>query len=283
MTHHPVRNILSFVRFSCAALVALEDAQPASAQATSGTIQGLVTDPTGAVIPGAIITVKDEDKGVTFTGRSDGAGAYSVLNVTPGVYQVTASHPGFADSVAPHTTIVIDQKRVLNFRLTQGTVSTTVEVNDQPALLQTQTAEVGTVIGGNTITDLPLLSRNFYDLTTLVPGVVQVGGSINSYALSVGGQREFANSILLDGVESTTNRTQDVTVRPSVRIPAAGIQGDYLELRRRVRAMPPAALCRSRPRPAPTSSTATPMSSTGRISSPLAPTLSADRITLLRS
>ena len=63
---------------------------------------------------------------------------------------------------------------------------------------------------------MPLLSRNFYDLTTLVPGVAAVGGSINSYALSVSGQREFANSIQLDGVESTTNRTQDVTVAPSV-------------------------------------------------------------------
>jgi Carboxypeptidase regulatory-like domain/TonB-dependent Receptor Plug Domain len=202
--------------FLCAALIALVDAQPAGAQATSGTIQGRVTDLTGAVLPGAIISVKDEDKGVTFSGRSDGAGQYSVLNVTPGIYTITVSHAGCADSVAPHTTVVIDQQLVLNFRLSPSMVTTTVQVNEQPSLLQTQTAEVGTVIGGNTITDRPLLSRNFYDLTALVPGVAQVGGSINSYALSVSGQREFANSILLDGVESTTNRTQDVTVKPSV-------------------------------------------------------------------
>src|SRR5580704_6390369 len=215
MTHFSMK-FMGLCAILCAVLVALVNTQPACAQATSGTIQGRVTDASGAVIPGAIVSVRDEDKGVTFTGRSGGAGEYSVLNVSPGVYEVTVSHPGFADSVAAHTTVVIDQKLVLNFRLSPGTVTTTVQVNEQPSLLQTQTAEVGTVIGGNTITDLPLLSRNFYDLTALVPGVVQVGGSINSYALSVSGQREFANSILLDGVESTTNRTQDVTVKPSV-------------------------------------------------------------------
>ena len=64
--------------------------------------------------------------------------------------------------------------------------------------------------------DLPLEGRNFFDLTTLVPGVVTVGGSINSFALSVNGEREFANSIQIDGIESTTNRTQDVSVVPSV-------------------------------------------------------------------
>jgi hypothetical protein len=215
MTHFSMK-FMGLCAILCAVLVAFVNTQPACAQATSGTIQGRVTDASGAVIPGAIVSVRDEDKGVTFTGRSGGAGEYSVLNVSPGVYEVTVSHPGFADSVAAHTTVVIDQKLVLNFRLSPGTVTTTVQVNEQPSLLQTQTAEVGTVIGGNTITDLPLLSRNFYDLTALVPGVVQVGGSINSYALSVSGQREFANSILLDGVESTTNRTQDVTVKPSV-------------------------------------------------------------------
>jgi Carboxypeptidase regulatory-like domain len=188
----------------------------ANGQATTGLIVGQITDRTGAVITGAIITARDEDKGVTFTGRSDGSGNYVILNLTPGSYAVTVSHKGFGDAEELHAVLVIDQKLLLNFRLAPGNVTTIVEVTDRPSMLQTQTAEVGTVIGGDDITALPLLSRNFYNLTTLVPGVAQVGGSINSYALSVSGQREFANSILLDGVESTTNRTQDVTVTPSV-------------------------------------------------------------------
>jgi hypothetical protein len=200
----------------CTLLVVLICAREANAQATTGLILGQVVDSTGAVIPGAVVTARDEDKGVTFAGRSDNAGDYVILNVTPGNYTVTASHPGFGDSSVTRATLLIDQKLLLNFRLAPGTVSTTVQVSAKPSLLQTQTAEVGTVISGEDITDLPLLSRNFYSLTTLVPGVAQVGGSINSYALSVSGQREFANSIQLDGVESTTNRTQDVTVTPSV-------------------------------------------------------------------
>ncbi|HYK34391.1 TonB-dependent receptor [Alloacidobacterium sp.] len=186
------------------------------AQATTGLIVGRITDSTGAVIPDATVTATDEEKGVSFVGRSDSSGNYVILNVTPGTYTVAASRQGFSDAVLSHAVLSIDQRLLQNFRLTPGTVATTVQVTDKPSLLQTQTAEVGTVISGNDITDLPLLSRNFYDLTLLVPGVAQVGGSINSYALSVSGQREFANSILLDGVESTTNRTQDVTVRPSV-------------------------------------------------------------------
>ena len=188
----------------------------ATAQATTGLIVGQITDKTGAVIPGAEITAKDEDKGVTFTARSDDQGNYVILNVTPGRYTVTAERPSFGSSYVSHATLVIDQKLLLNFHLAAGEVSQSVEVTDKPTLLQTQTAEVGTVIGGDDITNLPLLSRDFYNLTNLVPGVTAGSGSMNSYSLSVGGQREYGNSILLDGIESTTNRTQDVTVSPSV-------------------------------------------------------------------
>jgi hypothetical protein len=200
----------------CTLFMVLVSGREAGAQATTGLIIGRITDSTGAVIPGAVIIARDEDKGVTFTGRSDGGGNYVILNVTPGTYTVKVSRQGFGDSEASHTALVIDQKLLLNFHLALGSVTTTVEVTEKATLLQTQSAEVGTVIGGDDITSLPLLSRNFYDLTALVPGVAPVGGSINSFALSVSGQREFSNSILLDGVESTTNRTQDVTVTPSV-------------------------------------------------------------------
>jgi hypothetical protein len=210
------KNYLIIAVVCALMMIVLFPGRQAAAQATTGLIIGQVTDSTGAVIPGAVVTARDEDKGVTFVGRSDGAGNYVILNLTPGTYTVTAAHKGFGETEVSHAILVIDQKLLVNFRLTPGSLTTTVEVTDKPSLLQTQSAEVGTVISGEDITALPLLSRNFYNLTTLVPGVAVVGGSINSYALSVSGQREFANSILLDGVESTTNRTQDVTVTPSV-------------------------------------------------------------------
>ena len=89
-------------------------------------------------------------------------------------------------------------------------------VTQTPVLLQTQSSETGAVMESNMIVDLPLLGRDFYSLALLVPGVTLGSGNTNSFNLSVGGNREYGNSIQIDGVESTTNRTQDVTVQPSV-------------------------------------------------------------------
>jgi len=185
-------------------------------QATTGQIGGSVADSTGAVIRGADVTATEEDKGVKFKGQSDALGGYTILSVPPGIYSVTATAPGFAEAKFAHAVLAIDQQMSLDFKLKVGDVSSSVVVTEAPEVLQTQTAEVGTVISGDAIVDLPLLGRNFYALTLLVPGVTTVGGSINQFALSVSGQREFANSIQLDGVESTTNRTQDVTIQPNV-------------------------------------------------------------------
>lgn len=190
--------------------------RPCPGQATTGQIGGQVADSSGAVIRGAKIKVTDEAKGVTFNGVTDGAGDYTIVSIPPSIYTVSASASGFSPSEYTHAVLAIDQHMELNFALRVGNVSASVTVTEAPPVLQSTTAEVGTVISGDAITDLPLEGRNFYALTMLVPGVAQVGGSINSFALSVSGQREFANSIQLDGIESTTNRTQDVTVHPNV-------------------------------------------------------------------
>ena len=184
-------------------------------QATTGQIVGQVTDSTGAVVAKASIVATDEARGVTFTGVTDSAGNYTVLSMPPGLYSVTASAPGFGEAKYSHALLVIDQQMALNFKLKVGDVSSSIEVTDTPPVLQTQSAEVGTTIGGDAIVDLPLLGRNFYGLTLLVPGV-NTYGQTNALNLSVSGQREFSNSVQLDGIESTTNRTQDITIAPNV-------------------------------------------------------------------
>lgn len=201
----------------CAMLgVFLTFACKANAQATTGSINGQITDSTGAVIPNTVITATNIDKGVEFRAQSNGAGEYIILNVTPGLYKVTASAPGFATGIALNANVEIDSKLLQNFSLNPGAASTTVVVTSSPTMLQTQSSETGAVMETEDILDLPLFGRNFYDLTALVPGVVQAAGNTNALNLSVSGQREYANSVQLDGVESTTNRTQDVTVTPSV-------------------------------------------------------------------
>ena len=192
-------------------------ALPCAGQATTGQIAGLVTDPTGAVIANAAITVTDEDKGVSFTGRSDATGNFVVLSLPPAMYSVAASAPGFGNARFTHVVVAIDQHSTLNFELKVGSTEASVVVTEAPPVLQSESAEVGTVISGDAITDLPLFGRNFYDLTNLVPGVVIGNGSnMNTFNLSVSGQREYANSVQLDGIETTSNRTQDITITPNV-------------------------------------------------------------------
>jgi hypothetical protein len=188
----------------------------AAAQATSGSIVGRVTDASGALIVDADVTAENLDTHVNFHGRTDHLGTYDLLHVAPGNYEITATHAGFASETVPMATITIDQQLLQNFTLKLGTVETVTTVSAAPSLLQTQTSETGTVIGTADILDLPLDGRRFTDLTSLVPGVAPASGGINTFNYSVNGQREYANSIQLDGIESTTNRTQDITVTPSV-------------------------------------------------------------------
>lgn len=201
----------------CAAFsILMLSAGTAYGQATTGYITGQVTDSSGAVIPNVTVTATEVNKGIQFHARTNGVGEYTILNVTPGTYKITAAASGFATGVALNANLVIDQKLLQNFTLKPGAADTTVVVTSAPSLLQTQSSETGAVMQTQDILDLPLFGRNFYDLTALVPGVVQASGGINSFNLSVSGQREYGNSIQLDGIEATTNRTQDVTVTPSV-------------------------------------------------------------------
>jgi hypothetical protein len=186
------------------------------AQTTTGSIVGSVYDPSKAIVTGAEVVALNQDTGVTYKGRTEVLGTYALHSLPPGTYTVTATSRGFETAKVRNVKLDIDQKQLLDFNLKVGQVSEVTVVTSAPTLLQTQTSELGTVIETQDILDLPLNGRNFFDLTLLVPGVVEVGGSINTFSVSVNGQREYSNSIQIDGIESTTNRTQDITVVPSV-------------------------------------------------------------------
>ena len=206
--------------------------ESASGQATTGSIVGTVTDPSKAVIVGAEVLALNERTGVSYKGRTDQVGDYVIHALPPSVYAVTVTMQGFQTATSKDIALDIDQKQKVDFQLKVGEQST-VTVTAAPTLLQTQTAEQGTVIGTEDILDLPLEGRNFSDLTLLVPGVVPIGSNTNALALSVNGQREFANSIQIDGIETTSNRTQDLTVIPSVdsvqefKVSTAGYNAEF--------------------------------------------------------
>jgi hypothetical protein len=188
----------------------------ATAQSTSGSVYGQITDQSGAVVIGARVGALNQATGVAYPGSSDGQGNYTVFNLLPGVYSVRVEKEGFDSAAIKDVRIVIDQKQLLNFQLKVGTVGEVETVTGAPTMLQTESTETGDVIQSHDILNLPLLGRNFTDLVGLSAGVTTAGGSINSFSYSISGQREYANSIQIDGVEATTNRSGDITAVPSV-------------------------------------------------------------------
>ncbi|HTR24684.1 MAG TPA: TonB-dependent receptor [Terriglobales bacterium] len=197
-------------------LVAFITSQRVSAQSTTGSIYGRVTDPSGAVVPGAQVTATGESTGVRYPGESDADGNYTIYGLPPSRYSVDVRKEGFQTASIKSVLIAIDQKQLLDFELKVGAASEVMTVTEVPTLLQTQSAEEGDVIQSQDILNLPLLGRDFSELTQYSAGVVAAGGSINHFSYSIGGQREYANSIQIDGLEGTTNRSGDITVQPSV-------------------------------------------------------------------
>jgi hypothetical protein len=187
----------------------------AFSQATSGTIQGRVTDPQQGVVVGAAVSATNEQTGIVRTAQTNGEGEYALTNLPPGLYTVTIVQQGFTTSVSSDNKLEIDQKLRLDVSLTLGSVSEQVSVTADAPLLQTQNSETSQVVDTRRIADLPLLGRNFLDLTRMTTGVTTGGGG-NNTNIAVNGQREFGNSIQVDGVEITANRNNDTNVRPSV-------------------------------------------------------------------
>ena len=184
-------------------------------QATSGTILGQITDPQGGAVPQVAVTAKNENTGLTRTVQTNENGEYTFINLPPDVYTVTVVKDGFATVISNDNKLLIDQKLRLNIQLNIGSISETVNVSSEAPLLQTQTTETSQVVETKRIENLPLLGRNFLDLTRLSPGVVSGQGG-NTLNISVNGQREFANSITVDGIEVTSNRNNDTGISPSV-------------------------------------------------------------------
>lgn len=185
------------------------------AQADSGSFVGRVADASGSRIAGAQVTATASATRVRFPASSDRGGDFVLPALPPGIYQIEVKKDGFKTLQRDGLTLHADEALRVDLTLSIGEVSEVVNVSGAVAALQTQDASTGQTIGGEQILDLPLLGRNFLDLLLLVPGVTSgAGGNIANY--SVSGQREFANSIVVNGVEVTGDRNNDTHVQPSV-------------------------------------------------------------------
>jgi hypothetical protein len=149
-------------------------------QAGNGGISGLVSDPSGAVVPGATITVQNPATGVKQSTVSTGAGLYSFPSLSPGLYKVTASEKGFQTLVQDHVLVTVDQTTSVNMTLKVGNISEVVTVNASSDILDTTNSTVGQLIDSATIDRVPLLNRDVYELIQLSAGVAPANATPNS-------------------------------------------------------------------------------------------------------
>ena len=196
-------------------------------QATAGSVHGTVRDSTGAVLPGATVTITDLGKGTKKTICTDATGDYAFPSLIPGTYSLAVEMNGFKRSVQSSFPLDIDQKADLDFTLEPGGASETVEVTTAAPLIKTDGSELGDVVGEHQVQDLPLNGRNFAQLVYLVPGVTtgQAGenlsgsSSFNPRAASdfnALGSQANTNAYLVDGIVDNEWTFNTVMVQPSV-------------------------------------------------------------------
>jgi hypothetical protein len=201
------------VRIFTAILAVLLATVTSWGQLYSGSVTGLVTDSTGAVLPGASVTLADEDKGTSFNSVTDSGGRYLFRDVSPASYRITVTAQGFQSQDRTGIRIDVDQNATVNFSLPVGNANTVVNVTAEIPLLSTEDASTGQVVGRTMIDSLPLFNREVMTLAYLTPGVVspnegQVATGTYGNNFVANGGRMSSSDVLMDGV-STTNYEQN--------------------------------------------------------------------------
>lgn len=199
------------------------NAPSALAQADAGRLAGAITDPSGAVVPDAPITLVNTNTGALRTGKSSSSGTYEFAGVPAGSYVETVSAPGFATYKAA-VTITVGGNATLDVALSTAAQNTVVEVQatNDATQINTTTPEISQVINPRQVLDLPSLTRNPYDFVALSGNAASDPGGSTSrgVGVAISGQRAAGTEILLDGVENENN--YDAT--PGQNIPLDAVQ-----------------------------------------------------------
>lgn len=194
------------------------------AQSTA-TLSGTVTDPSGAVVPGAQVTVHSLATGLDRQLVTDSAGLYVAPSLVPGDYQVQAKASGFSQYTVQKVTLDVDQRVTVNMALAVTTAGETIQVESTASQIETQTITVGQVIDRNTVQELPLNGRHFLDLTVLTPGgvVAPTAGSLTGTSRGLGansfitaGNREDSVNFQINGINLNDISQNQITFQPSI-------------------------------------------------------------------
>src|SRR5215471_5402589 len=218
-----VRTKISWVLVAIALSALLLFSSPMSAQGLFGSISGIVSDSSGAVVPDATVKVTNIDTNVSTTVKTNGAGVYSATSLNPGVYEGEAEARGFKTAIVNNITVEVNANPKVDLTLTVGQVSEHVEVTtDNIPILQTQQSDLGQTVNQRQLEDLPTFSgsgRNVYSLLPLAAGVSQQTGcdGCGNYGnLRVSGSRPRTDDSVLDGSTITAPVFGGAALTPSV-------------------------------------------------------------------
>src|SRR5437660_4938633 len=186
----------------------------ARAQVSGATLSGIVTDATGAVIPGVTISIKNRATGVVRTVMADEAGLYSAPNLQAGSYDVTATQAGFGTVLQSNITLTVAAQQQRNISMKVGETAQVIEVTEAAPMVQVTSSLISGVVESTTVRELPLNGRDWASLATLSPGVTGLNGEVQlpfesgalrgnrgfGAQLSISGGRPTQNNYRLDGL-----------------------------------------------------------------------------------
>ena len=190
------------LRFCLISLFILLFALAAMAQIQNGQFQGTVTDPSGAAVPNAKVTVSNQSTGLSVVAMTNATGLYSIRELPVGVYKVSVEAAGFKTYSDVGVQLDAGSTSQVNVKMVLGQTREVVEVTGEASQVNTEEAKLAVTIGATQIENLPLNGRNVYDLMQLAPGAVNVNGVDfeNGHGTVVNGLREDFNGFLINGV-----------------------------------------------------------------------------------
>jgi Carboxypeptidase regulatory-like domain/TonB-dependent Receptor Plug Domain len=212
------RSVLLTLLFGVAALLAVPDA---GAQSTAGRIRGTVTDPSGGAVGGAKVTLINEGTNASREAQTSATGEYLFLEVPVGSYEIDIAAAGFKKSARKGIVLVLNEIASVDVALQVGGSTETVEVTGAPPVLDTTTTQLGAVMTEQSVRELPLSTRNTYQLLQLQPGVQsQLGadlfyGSDNPGVVSVNGGRGRSNNYTVNGGDGNDIFVNGPAIQPS--------------------------------------------------------------------
>ena len=217
------------INFAGAVLLIILTAGFVFSQGTTGQISGTVTDPNGAVVPGASVKATNLETNLVRETTTGDQGIYSFQLLPPGRYKVEVAASGFA-AFEVEAVVNITQTTTVDANVGISGGNTTVTVEAEAPLVQTETAQNGRVVSGETLKQLPLPTRNFQQILTLSPGAQS--GISNTTDLgrgdaniSVNGQRSTSNSVRINGVDANSIGTNST---PNIAVPATDSLQEFI-------------------------------------------------------